>query len=72
MTQVSATQATHTTFSLTLALSPGLPDDEDLTYSVMDGISEAYLHGLQEYLAVLGLQTAVKISMQRCDYVSDE
>lgn len=72
MSIVAAPRITHTTFSLTLSVSPGLPADDELTYSVMDAMSDHYIHGLQEYLTTLGIEASVGISLQRCDYVSDE
>jgi hypothetical protein len=69
---VSALSTTHTAFNVTLSLTPGLPVDEELTASVMDGLTEAYLHGLQDYLKVLGLGTGVRVTMQRMDYASND
>lgn len=72
MTPVSTLDKTHTTFNITLSLTPGLPADDELTHSVMDGMAENYLHGLQEYLSTLGIEAEMRISMQRCDYVDRE
>jgi hypothetical protein len=72
MSNVTTPQRTHTTFSLTLSTFPGLPPDDELTHSVLDGISQAYLQGLQDYLKTLGIEAAVEVSMQRCDYVSND
>lgn len=63
---------THTTFNITLSLTPGISPDDELTFSILDGVTEVYLRGLQEYLNTLGIETETTISMQRCDYVDRE
>lgn len=72
MNNVSCPQTTHTIFNVTLSLTPGLLVDDELTASVMDGITEVYLQGLQEYLRTLGLGTGVRVTMQRMDYAQQE
>lgn len=58
-----------TSILVTLTAAPGLPQDDELTYSVMDGMTETYLRGLQEYMQTLGINAGVNVSVQRMDYV---
>lgn len=71
MTEAStADDKTYTEFNLTVAMTPAIPDSE-LTYSIMDGMIDTYVPGLQEYLATLGVDTDVKVTVQRVDYASN-
>lgn len=72
MISVSTPHETHTTFNLTLSLTPGLPPDDELTHSIMDAMTDPYLRGLQEYLATIGISADVGVTMQRLDYASPD
>jgi hypothetical protein len=56
-----------TVFEVTVTVFPPLPENDDLTDSMLDALSGSYCIGVQEYLRTLGLDSRVTVGAHRRD-----